>query len=75
MPRVVVEAMAVGTAVITSRLGTYPDMINHGRYGMLFETGNAEALAACLREFTHSGDSTDMRKETRRQFDSRYSGE
>lgn len=75
MPRVVVEAMAVSTPVIASRLGTYLEMIDHGRCGMLFDAGNAQALLACLREFVQGGASTNMRAETRRQFDSRYSGE
>ena len=75
MPRVVVEAMAVGTPVIASRLGTYLEMIDHGRCGMLFDAGDADALRACLREFVHRGGSGEMRAETRRQFDSRYSGE
>jgi glycosyltransferase involved in cell wall biosynthesis len=75
MPRVVIESMAVGTPVIASRLGTYLEMIDHGRCGMLFDPGRADALLACVREFIHSGASTEMRAQTRRQFESRYSSE
>lgn len=75
MPRVVIESMAVGTPVIASRLGTYLEMIDHGGCGMLFDPGRADALLECVREFIHSGASTEMRAETRRQFESRYSGE
>lgn len=75
MPRVVIEAMAVGTPVIASRLGTYIEMIDHGRSGMLFEAWNGDALRACVREFAKKENAEEMRRATRRQFDTRYSAE
>ncbi|HEX5234677.1 MAG TPA: glycosyltransferase family 4 protein [Silvibacterium sp.] len=75
MPRVVIESMAVATPVIASRLGTYVEMIDHGRSGMLFEACNADALRACVREFAARSDAAEMRQATRKQFDDRYSAE
>ena len=75
MPRVVIESMAVGTPVIASRLGTYLEMIDHGKSGMLFEAGCSGALLACVREFITNGRHADMRAEARRQFDSHYNAE
>jgi len=44
------EAMASGCCCIASDTGGNPELVIHGRTGMLFKTGNAEALAACLRK-------------------------
>lgn len=75
MPRVVIEAMAVGTPVIASRLGTYLEMIEHGKSGLLFEAGRPDALLACIQEFPSMDDAAAMRASARRQFDSYYSAE
>jgi glycosyltransferase involved in cell wall biosynthesis len=45
----VYEAMAIGRPVIASRLGPLPELVKDGENGLLFEPGNAEDLAACLR--------------------------
>jgi glycosyltransferase involved in cell wall biosynthesis len=73
MPRVTVESMAVGTPVIASRLGTYLEMIDHGRNGMLFDAGNANALLACVKEMPSCTNSAAMRQSARSQFELRYS--
>lgn len=75
MPRVVIEGMAVGTPIIASRLGTYPEMIDHGKSGMLFEAGSADALLGCLRESLENNRLGEMRAGARKQFESRYSAE
>jgi glycosyltransferase involved in cell wall biosynthesis len=41
--------MAIGRPVIASRLGPLPELVKDGENGLLFEPGNAEDLAACLR--------------------------
>jgi glycosyltransferase involved in cell wall biosynthesis len=45
----VYEAMAIGRPVIASRLGPLPELVKDGDNGLLFQPGNAEDLAACLR--------------------------
>lgn len=44
------EAMACGCAVAASRAGGNPELVEDGRTGVLFETGNAGAMAAVLSE-------------------------
>lgn len=45
---VLVEAMAAGTAVVASDIPAFRAVLEEGRAGALFETGNSEALAAAL---------------------------
>jgi glycosyltransferase involved in cell wall biosynthesis len=43
------EAMACGCAPVGSRVGGNTELIDEGRTGLLFEAGNPEQLARCLR--------------------------
>lgn len=43
-----IEAMAMGTPVVASRVGGIPEIVRDGVDGLLFEPENAEELAACL---------------------------
>jgi glycosyltransferase involved in cell wall biosynthesis len=45
--RVLIEAMAVGTPVVATPVGAIPDVIDHGRTGLL--AGDADGLAAAVR--------------------------
>jgi glycosyltransferase involved in cell wall biosynthesis len=51
-PVSVVESLALGTPVIASRMGGLPELVEHGRTGLLFPAGDAEALAECLRQIS-----------------------
>lgn len=75
MPRVVIESLAVGTPVIASHIGCYPEMIVDGETGVLFRTGDASALLNCLRNLTQTGALAGMRTEARRCFENNYTGE
>src|SRR5690606_15060323 len=44
----VIEAMATGKAVVATRGGAFPEIIEDGHSGLLVERGNAEALALAL---------------------------
>ena len=49
MSNTLLEAMAVGVPPVASCVGGNPEVIEEGRSGLLFEAGNTEALAACLK--------------------------
>jgi glycosyltransferase involved in cell wall biosynthesis len=74
MPRVVIEALAVGTPILASRLGTYVEMISDGQQGYLFDAGNANGLSTVVRQALGKGSLTAMRDTARREFLERYSG-
>jgi glycosyltransferase involved in cell wall biosynthesis len=48
-PCAVLEAMAVGATCVVSDAGGQAEMIEDGRSGLVFESGNAEALASAVR--------------------------
>ncbi len=49
LPRVLIEAMATGTAVIGSRVGGIPELIEDGVRGFLIPPGDSQTLAEKLR--------------------------
>jgi glycosyltransferase involved in cell wall biosynthesis len=48
-PNAVVEYMAAGTPVVSTRVGGVPEILTGGRNGLLIEPGNLEGLVAGLR--------------------------
>ncbi|MEE9552859.1 MAG: glycosyltransferase family 4 protein [candidate division Zixibacteria bacterium] len=48
LPYSLMESMAAGKLVIGSRIGGIPEMIEHGKNGLLFEPGNAVQLTDCM---------------------------
>ncbi len=50
-PGTILEAMATATPVIASRLGGNVELVDDGRTGLLFEAGNAPALAQRMMHF------------------------
>ena len=50
------EAMASGCAVVGSRVGGTPELIEDGKNGLLFECGSPEDLAAKLRIVVENAD-------------------
>ena len=48
VPMAILEAMAYGMPVIATPVGGVPDVIRHGREGLLVEVGNRGALTAAL---------------------------
>lgn len=45
----IMEAMSCGCCVVASRVGGNPELVEHGKTGLLFESGDAPALADQLR--------------------------
>lgn len=75
MPRVVIESFAVGTPVIASCIGCYPEMIKDGEEGALFPAGDASALRIRLRDLLERRSLGDMRVKARRCFEANYTGD
>lgn len=48
-PVVIIESAAYGIGVIASRMGAIPEFIRDGKNGLLFEPGNAQALADAMQ--------------------------
>jgi glycosyltransferase involved in cell wall biosynthesis len=55
-PWAVLESMACGTPVISTRVGGIPDMLDDGRAGALVAHGDQRALAEALRALLASSD-------------------
>ncbi|MGE0606924.1 MAG: glycosyltransferase [Pirellulales bacterium] len=75
-PKTLVEGFSVGTPVIASRLGAFEELIGHGRTGLLFEAGNATALAEqAIRVQSDPAMLAPLRTAARQEFDLHYTAE
>jgi len=54
--RSIMEAMAMGKAVVATRVGGIPDLINNGENGFLVEPHNPEMLALKIKELIKNKD-------------------
>ena len=52
----VVESMREGTPVVTSNLGALPEIVKEGRFGEVFEAGNAEVCAVAIKRLLSRSD-------------------
>jgi glycosyltransferase involved in cell wall biosynthesis len=55
-PHTVVEALTVGTPVLSTRAGGVAEVVEHERNGLLVEQGDADALGAEIRRFFGDGE-------------------
>ena len=75
-PMTIVEAFAAGVPVIASNLGSMAGLIQHQRNGLHFSPGDSADLARQVAWFHENRDAArQMRKEARRDFEERYTGE
>jgi len=73
-PMVILEAFSAGKPVIASKMGGIPELIDHGTDGLLFEAGNAEELASCMRQLAENPElASEMGKRGRAKMEERFS--
>jgi glycosyltransferase involved in cell wall biosynthesis len=74
MPLGVLEAMAVGCPVVATRVGGVPEMIDHGRSGLIVPSRNVEALAAAIARVLNDLDASRvMAQQALERFQTRFS--
>ena len=73
-PRTIVEAYAVGTPVLASRLGSMQELVDEGRTGWKFTAGDASDLAAKVRHVvaTSAAERAAFGRRAREVFDARF---
>ncbi len=54
LPNAMIEGMASGAAVVVSRVGVVPDVITHGREGLLVEPRDVKGLVLALRHLAEN---------------------
>jgi glycosyltransferase involved in cell wall biosynthesis len=52
-PLVISEAMSHGLPVVASRIGGIPELVDHGRTGLLFQPGDVADLQAQMQRLWH----------------------
>lgn len=56
IPNVILEAMAVGLPVVSTRVSAIPEVVREGETGILVDPGDPEALAVALAGLLEDGD-------------------
>lgn len=75
-PMVVLEALAAGTPVLASDIGSLPEFVHPGRTGWLAPPGDAGAWTEVLRNaLSDAAQLAAMRPAARREYERRYTAE
>ncbi len=73
---VLIEAFAMGIPVIASRIGALTSLVEHGRNGLHFTSGNAQQLAEQVLWLINHPDAAQlMRAQARLEYEKKYTGE
>ncbi len=74
LPNVVLEAMALGVPVVSTKVAGVPQLITHEVNGLLAECGSAEALATQLERLIHDAEMRQQLSHNAREtIESKYS--
>jgi len=76
-PISILEAFAYGKPVIGARIGGIPEMIDEGKNGLLYESGNVDELAEKINELLGSSNEylVDLGKAARKKVEENYNPE
>jgi glycosyltransferase involved in cell wall biosynthesis len=75
-PGVIQEAFALGKPVIASRVAGAMELVSDGETGLLFDPGNAEQLAACMKKLRDDPElAARMGKAAREKYERDFSPE
>lgn len=69
------EAMSVGTPSVVANVGGLPDIVQDGKFGEVFESGNPESCAAAIRRLLSRPDYEEICKAAPNEVNSKYSEE
>jgi glycosyltransferase involved in cell wall biosynthesis len=71
--RAMIESFAKGTPVIASKLGAMAELVEHGRTGLHFASGDGVELAAQVEwMLAHPAEWNEIRRAAREKFESKY---
>jgi len=73
MGRVLVEAMAAGKPVVASNVGGIPDLVEHGRNGLLVPPGDEQALAEAVKRLLKDPEKSKQMGQQGRQICGQFS--
>jgi glycosyltransferase involved in cell wall biosynthesis len=59
---VTLESLASGTPILGSNAGGTPEILDGGKFGILFETQNSESLATAMKQFMNQPTQFDARE-------------
>lgn len=75
-PRTIAEAFACGLPVIASRLGALAEIVDDGRTGLLFESGNSQDLARKIAwAEAHPDEMMVMGRAARKEYEDKYTSQ
>lgn len=75
-PRTLVEAFGCGLPVIASRIGALAELVEDGVTGLLFESGNADDLAAKLKWAQQNPEHMrEMGRNARKKYEAEYTAD
>ena len=69
------EAMSVGTPSVVANVGGLPDIVQGGRFGEVFESGNADSCAAAILRLLSSSDYDNLCVAVKHEAETKYSDE
>lgn len=69
------EAMSVGTPSVVANVGGLPDIVQDGRFGEVFESGNPESCAAAIMRLLERPDYDEICAAAQHEAETKYSEE